>query len=451
MSTQSPVTTSAPAARPRPARADLPPSLPLPPIAQTAAWLFRPIPFLESARRRIGPVFTMRLAGLPPIVALSDPAAVREVFQGDPAVFHAGQANAVLRPILGESSLLLLDGQRHQVERKLMTPAFHGERMQAYGSLMRERADAAIDRWPLGRRFSLHKEMQDITLDVILRAVFGLDDGERQGALRAALVSLLSLGEHPALLLLIGPGGQLRGGRLHEMLGPWSPWRPLESTVQRVDDVLRVEIARRRASAKEGTDVLSMLLAARDEEGRGLDDAQLVDEMKTLLVAGHETTATALTWTMLERIGNPALTQDTSDEHLDAIAKESLRLHPVVPMIGRQLQAPARVGGRTYPAGTVLAPNIYLSHREPSAWPDPTRFDPRRFLGTKPSPYEYFPFGGGPRRCIGMAFAYFEMRVVLRQILTRTRLELAPGYRPRLTRRGITFAVSEGLPVVRRA
>jgi cytochrome P450 len=442
-------------------RGDEAPGLPagprLPRLAQTAGWLFWPIRFLESCRRRYGGRFTM-LLGLdsrsPPLVALSDPAHVKEVFTGDPEVFHAGEANAILKPILGASSLLLLDGPRHRDERKLMMPAFHGERMQAYGQIMRERTDRAIDGWPLGEVFPLHTQMQDITLDVILRTVFGLEEGPRHADVRRALIRMLSFGDHPSLMLLIGRDGEVRGRAWHERAGRYSPWASFQRTIEAVDQQLLGEIQRRRAGGDaDRQDVLSLLLAARDEEGHGLADRELVDEMKTLLVAGHETTATALTWTVLELIRHPQVLQRlvaelaTGDEYLDAVIKESLRLHPIVPMVGRLLQAPAEVGGHAYPSGVVLAPNIYLVHTNPAVWPDPHRFDPERFLGAKISPYEYLPFGGGVRRCIGMAFALFEMRTVLRQIASRVRLELPRGYQPRLIRRGITFAVSKGLPV----
>jgi len=433
----------------------LPPGPRLPPIAQSAAWVFRPIPFITSCQRKFGDTFTMQLAGLPPLVILSRPSDIKEVFTGAPEIFHAGSANVVLKPILGESSLLLLDGERHMKERRLMMPSFHGERMQAYGSVMKEAADRSIDRWPLATSFPLHHEMQEVTLDVIVRTVFGVTDGAHKDELREALVSLLAFGEQPGLLLLIGPDGRLRWQALHDRLGKWSPWDGFKRTIRAVDERLVSEIQRRRAQGGDQDDVLSMLLAARDEEGRSMSDNELVDEMKTLLVAGHETTATALTWTVLELLQNPEVLRRLraelaigSDEYLDAVVKESLRLHPIVPMVGRRLQAEATVGGRVYPKGTVLAPSIYLTQRNPDVWAEPQRFDPSRFIGAKPNPYEFLPFGGGVRRCIGLAFALFEMKQVLRQIAVRTELRLAAGYRPKVVRRGITFAVSRGLPVL---
>lgn len=443
--------------RPRaPSMDGLPPGPRLPPAAQIAAWVFAPIPFLERCRRRYGSAFTLRFAGYPPFIALSDPAAVRDVFTGDPEILHAGQANAILKPILGGSSLLMLDGPRHRDERKLMMPPFHGERMATYGRVMRELAEAAIDRFPIGRPFPLQPRMAEVTLDVILRTVFGLKEGSRKAEVRGALLDVLAFAEHPSLLLLIDREGGVRARAIQERLGRLSPWMYFQRALDRVDALLHEEIRRRRAAeGPPGDDVLSLLLSARDEEGRGLDDATLVDEMKTLLVAGHETTATALTWTMLELIQHPevlAKVRDgASDDYVDAVARESLRLHPIVPVVARHLQAPVTVGGRTYPAGVVLAPNIYLTQRDPTAFPDPTRFNPERFTAGRASPYAFFPFGGGTRRCIGMAFALFEMRTVLRVLASRAHLRLAPRYTPRLVRRGITFAPAGGLPVVREA
>lgn len=471
MTTVTPVSPSVkPAARAPRADAPLPPSLPIPKLAQSAGWIFRPIELLRACQRRFGDIFTLTFAGVPPIIAISEPAVVKEIFTGDPAIFNAARGNFILKPILGEGSLLLLDGERHLRERRLMMPAFHGERMQTYGRVMREATDRAIDRFPIGTPFPIHHQMQAITLEVILRTVFGVEDessmvepreggGERGAAgareeLRQALIEMLSYGEQPGLLLMIGRDGDLRFPQLHEALGGLSPWKRFQRVIERVDALLAKEIERRRTQPL-GEDVLSMLLAARDEHEKGLTTGELVDEMKTMLVAGHETSATALTWTLLELLENRSILTTLrakiaagDEEYLDAVIRETLRLHPIVPMVARFLEAPVTLGGRDYPAGAVLAPNIFLTQRSPTLFPDPERFDPERFLRGKMSPYEFFPFGGGVRRCIGLAFALFEMKIVLRQIVTRAELELAPGYRPKLVRRGITFAVSQGLPVI---
>ncbi len=247
-------------------------------LFQSAAWLFRPVRFLERARRAFGPTFTMRLAGLPPFVVLSRPSDIKEVFTGDPDVFHAGSANTVLKPILGRSSLLLLDGERHMKERRLMMPSFHGERMHSYGTIMNDATDRSIDRWPLGTPFAIHRETHRITLDVIVRTVFGITEGAEKGSLRDALARMLSFGDQPALLLLIGADGELRWRDLHERLGRLSPWSRFKRTIAEVDGELGSEITARRPRASECDDVLSMLLLAKDEDGASLSDEELIAE-----------------------------------------------------------------------------------------------------------------------------------------------------------------------------
>jgi cytochrome P450 len=392
-----------------------------------------------------------------PFVMFSAPAAVKEIFTADEEDLRGGEANEVLRPIIGPLSILFLDGTPHERARRLMMPPFHGERMLAYGAVMREIVDAAIDRWPVGRPFPIQTEMQAITLDVILRTVFGVE-GTRMEALRGLLRRYLDAGANP---MLLWPA-------LHYELGGWSPWGRLVRLRRRIDEILRAEFARRRAAdASEHDDVLSLLVAARDEDGRPMPDEELCDEMMTLLLAGHETTATALSWTIHRILENPDVRTRLVDEvrtvvgtggvapehvqrleYLDAAVKETLRLNPVLPDVGRRLAKPTRIGGVDLPAGIAVAPCIYLTHRRPDVWPDPLRFDPARFVGKRPSPYEFFPFGGGVRRCLGMAFSLFEMKVVLAEVLARVELAAVPGYRVRLVRRSITFAPSEGMPVL---
>jgi cytochrome P450 len=245
--------------------------------------------------------------------------------------------------------------------------------------------------------------------------------------------------------------------RLQVDLGRWSPWGHALALRRRVDAHLRETIARRRRDdTTRGTDVLSMLVEARDDAGNPMRDEQIVDEMLTLLVAGHETTATSLSWTLWRLLSEPAVLARARDEalaangsnYLDAVIKETLRLNPIIPDVGRRLTRPMRIGDWDLPAGVAVAPCIYLTHRRPDLWPDAERFDPERFLGARPKPYEFFPFGGGVRRCLGMALALVEMRIVLSRLLVQVDVQLAPGYRPRLTRRSITFAPSRGMPVV---
>ncbi len=439
---------------PSPEAPSAPPALPPGPSAPSLIQLlrsgFRPTAFIEDCARRYGDPFTVRFPASPPIVFFSHPDAIRDIFTGDPEVLRAGRANVDLLPLLGENSLLMLDGRRHLSERRLMLPPFHGERMQAYGLLMAEIADRAIDGWPVGRVFPVQPEMQAITLDVILRAVFGLEEGARLAELRARIIRLLRFVMGPAGIFLFIPWLQLD-------LGPLSPGGRFARYARAIDEILFAEIARRRAEGVAArTDILSMLIESRYEDGSGLSDQALRDEMITLLVAGHETTATSLAWILNRVLGRPdvlarlraEVPADGSSEYLDAVIKETARLHPVVPNVGRQLEAPVRIGGHLLPAGVVASPCVYLTHRRPDVWPEPERFAPERFLGARPSPYEFFPFGGGVRRCIGAAFATYEMKVVLSRIVARVTLRAAPGYTARTVRRTVTFAPSDGMPVM---
>jgi cytochrome P450 len=446
-------------------REPVPPTLPpgpaLPPSVQFLADAFWPTRFMERCARRHGDPFTIRFPWTPPFVFFSHPDAIRDIFTGDAEALRAGEANVDLLPLLGQHSLLLLDGARHLRERRLMLPPFHGERMQAYGRIMREATDRSIDGWPVGRPFPIHPRMQDITLDVILRAVFGVEEAERQAPLRAALTRLIAFVTGPAAVMLFVPS-------LQRDFGPLSPGGRFARLGHAVDAHIYAEIARRRAEGPTGRpDVLSMLIEARDEDGRAMTDVELRDEMITLLLAGHETTATSLAWAFHRILGRPDVLAKLDAErarvvgdgsvephhvnaleYLDAVVKETARLNPVVPNVGRRLQEPMWIGGHHLPAGVVAAPCMYLTHRRPDVWPDPEHFDPERFVGARPSPYAFFPFGGGVRRCIGAAFATYEMKVVLAQVLSRVELRAAPGYRVRLIRRTVTFAPSGGVPVV---
>lgn len=419
---------------------------------QILEWGFRPIPFLDRCHARFGSPFTVRFPGYPPIVMFSDPPAIREIFAGDPGQLHSGSPNRLLLPLLGRNSVILLDGTTHRRRRKLLMPPFHGERMRAYGNIIREVADASIDGWPLGRVFPLLPRMQRITLDVILRAVFGVEDPQRMQRLRAALLRLLGFTANAGTLLMVTRAGGIRLERLQQRLGRCSPMGQFLRRREPADVLIRGEIARRREAGAVGTDILSLLLQARDEHGRGLDDEELRDELMTLLVAGHETTATALGWAVCRALVTPEVHErlrgEADDAYLDAVVKESLRLDPVLPFVVRLLRSPASFAGVELPAGVVAAPNILITHRRADLWDDPARFDPRRFLDGSPRGDRFFPFGGGARTCIGMAFAGYEMRVVLERIFTRTELALPSGYRPRPVRRAIVLAPSRGAPVV---
>jgi cytochrome P450 family 135 len=442
-----------------------PPALPDGPnwslARSTLQWWRRPLDVLELCHARYGDMFTYRFAHEGTWVFVSDPEAVKQVFTGDPRLLHAGEANIVLLPVLGQQSVLLLDEPAHMAQRKLMLPSFHGERMQRYGELMSGVAAEEIERWPSDRRLKVRPRMQAVTLEVILRAVFGIAEGERQTRLRDELRGLLDAISDPRraiFLLVLGP----------ERIRRYPPFR---RAMERVDVLVIEEIRARRASADlaDREDILSLLLQARHEDGREMSDRELRDELMTLLVAGHETTATALSWAIELLARHPAElarleaeVDSGEDGYLDAVIKETLRLRPVISLVLRKLVEPMEIGGRMLPAGVSVAPCIYLVHRRPDVYPEPERFRPERFFeqdhhktgGASASPaappraYTWIPFGGGVRRCLGGAFAEFEMQVVLRELVARRALR--PGGRgaERPVRRTITNVPSRGAEVI---
>jgi cytochrome P450 len=419
----------------------LPPGPRQPRAAQVLQWIGRPVPFAQRCRERFGDMFTVRM-DVEPFVFLAGPDAVREVFTAGPELMHAGEANELLRPIVGSHSILLLDEKDHMRQRKLMLPPFHGERMQRYRELMVEATERVMARWPAREPFSLRPHTQAITLDVIMQAVFGVQATGEYAELRARLERMLEwAGQRRGMLLgvVVGPDNRFVAGQRRRMLDP-------------VDDALYALIARRRAAEDlaEREDILSMLLLARDERGEGLSDPELRDELMTLLLAGHETTATSLAWAferlvrhpeMLDRLAAEAAAGES--EYADAVVKETLRLRPVLPVVARKMTRIAEIGGRRLPAGTMVMPCIILVHRREDVYPEPERFRPERFLESPAGTYTWIPFGGGVRRCLGAAFAQMEMQVVLQTIVARVRLEAAGEEEP-VRRRGITLVPGRG-------
>ena len=373
---------------------------------------------------------------------LAHPDAIREVFTGDPEVLHAGKANLILRPLVGHASVLLLDGPQHLRQRKLMLPPFHGTRMAGYRDMVAAIAREHVARWPRGAPLALAPRMQAITLDVVLQVIFGVGAGSaRFDALRDRLRTMLARvfsGSALVAMTTIGPQRVERARLFARWLAP-------------VDALLREQIAERRAAP--GDDVLSLLLAARHEDGAPLGDDELRDELITLLVAGHETTATALSWTV-ERLTRTAGGWDAlragGEAYAEAAAKEALRLRPVLPVVVRNLQRPATIAGVDLPAGTVVAPSIFLVHRRADVYPDPAAFRPERFLGPDPQggTYTWIPFGGGIRRCVGAAFALMELRVVLAEIAAGVGAAPARPEREPTARRAITLIPGRGAEVV---
>ena len=425
----------------------LPPRPDLSNFMMSVGFMLTPTKFLDDCHARCGDYFTLRPAADRELVLTADPEAVKRVFTGDPNLLYAGEGNVTLAPILGSASVLLLDGEDHLRQRRLLLPPFHGERMRNYGTLMEQVAQRHIAEWPHDRRFAVLPSMQAITLEIIMRAVFGFDDRERRDRIGTPLRRLLdTLASRPRVVAMA-----LTANRN----GPLSPWRRFAALRAEADELLFAEIASRRADphGADGDDIFSMLLAARDPEGEPLTANELRDELMTLLVAGHETTATALAWS-LELLGrhpdvlDRLLADERSGggEYLDAVIKETLRLRPVVPAVVRRLQAPMEFGGWELPAGAHIAPSIYLLHRRPDLYHEPLAFRPERFLGDdQPGTYEWIPFGGGVRRCLGASFAMYEMRIVLREALRAIHLSTDTSRRAEsVTRRAITFAPTRG-------
>jgi cytochrome P450 len=406
-------------------------------VMQSAIWSRRAQWMLEQCRARFGSMFTLSIAYEGTWVVLSDPEHVKQVFTGDPRVFHAGEGNQVLKPVLGENSLLVLDEKPHISQRKLLLPPFHGERMQAYGEKMADIAAREIESWPLGVPYRLRPRMQAVTLEIILETVFGVHGGERLEELRVALRDFLDLTTNPltiAPFVLTGPGRVQRIPILGRRL-------------RRVDELLRREIAERRAAEdlEQLDDILSMLVAARHEDGSSMSEAEIRDELLTLLVAGHETTATSLSWALERLVRHPEkldrLREETlagEDAYLTATIQETLRLRPVIVLVVRRLTEPVEIGGYELPAGVAVTPCIHLVHRDPEVYPEPERFLPERFLDNPPGTYTWIPFGGGVRRCLGASFAQFEMSVVLRELVRRRKLEPSRPQSERPFRRAIT-------------
>jgi cytochrome P450 len=418
-------------------KAALPPGPTEPRLAQMMQWISRPMEFATKQRDRYGDAFTANIDGQP-WVMLGDPEDVRRVFTAGPQRTNAGEANAVLRPTLGSHSLLLLDGEEHLRQRKLMLPAFHGERIERYRQIMRDATERAVASWRTGEPFALRPHTQAITFEVIVRAVFGVDDAGAMGRLREPLRRMLDWAGNPAPLLLVA------------VVGPENP--VVRRVIARrylepVDRELYALIAARREAPDlaEREDVLSTLLLARDEDGEPMSDVELRDELLTLLVAGHETTATSLAWAVERLVRHPgALDRVATDaEYADAVVKETLRLRPVVAIVLRRLLEPLEVAGRELPAGTTVAPCILLVHRREDVYPEPDAFRPERFLHEPPGTYSWIPFGGGVRRCLGAAFAQVEMQVVLETIARSARLD-AVGEPEEVRRRGVTLVPARG-------
>ncbi|MBE9004123.1 cytochrome P450 [Fortiea sp. LEGE XX443] len=426
---------------------------------QTMRAIVQPIENLDRHQNKYGDIFISRFAGLPTQVIISNPQGIQELFTADSKLLESGSGSNIVQPLLGANSLILLDGDRHLQQRKLLMPSFHGERMKAYGKLICEVAEQVTSQWTIGQPFVARPSMQDISLKVILRTVFGLEEGERYQKIQQVLTEMLDTFNSPLSAVF------LFFKSLQRDLGAWSPWGKFVRRRQQFDDLIYQEIRERRNQPEsQGEDILSLLLSARDENGQTMSDVELRDELMTMLFAGHETTAIALAWALywvhyvpevreklLQElnsidIANADPTTITQLPYLNAVCSETLRIYPVVFFsLPRILQAPMQLMGYDLPTGMTISVCTYLTHQRPDIYPEPKRFRPERFLERQFSPYEFLPFGGGNRRCLGMAFALFEMKLVLATIMSHYSLELLEKAPVKPVRRGIVFAPAGGV------
>ncbi len=415
---------------------------------QTLGWWSRPTGFLDQSRRRYGKRFTIRLAAQDPFVVISDPAEIKQVFTAPPDVLHPGEGTRILEPIVGPNSILLLDEGPHMTQRKLVLPAFHGERMRGLEPMMVEVTREQIHSWPKGESAPIHPRMQSLTLEVILAAVFGVRSSERLGPLRQALTEMLDFGANP--LSLIPPARRAPFGR-----GPWARFLGIRA---RTDALIYAEIRERRERGDEGgSEIINSLIGASREDGTPMSDVEIHDELLTLLVAGHETTATQLAFTLERLTREPrvlrnlveAVDEGDGDPYLTAVIRESLRLRPVLLNAApRTVKKPIEIGGIEYRPRVHMLASAWLVQHDPDIYPDPYAFKPERFLDTDPGTYSWIPFGGGRRRCVGASFAQLEMAIVLRELLRTTEIATR-SKRPEPTRRrAITATPARGAETI---
>jgi cytochrome P450 family 135 len=418
-----------------------------PALVQSAALMRFRHSFIPWMQGRYGDVFALRL--IPerrPLVLFNKPEFTKEIFGSDPEAFHAGKGNAVLGPIMGEHSLLLVDGAKHKRARKLLMPAFRQSAMADYERDVTALAKDEVATWPTGTEFPSLERMNALTLEVILRVVFGVADEERLAKLRPLVLATVDIKP----LILLGWG--------YPFLQRFGPWKKVVEVQRQLDALLYAEIAerRRQSDLHDRTDVLSQLLLVGDTEGEEpLTDAELRDQLVTLLLAGHETTASGLSWALYELgldkelLAKAQAAADNGDDaFLEAVVKESLRLHPIIPMVVRFLMKPATVGGVRLPAGVSVGPSIILAHQNPDNFPEPDRFRPERFLEGEVAPNTWIPFGGGVRRCIGAGFSLMEGVAVLREVLTRLDVHVVDGHTDTPRVRNITSVPDKGARIV---
>lgn len=428
---------------------------------QIIGWITDPINFQERYRQQYGDIFTMHLAGLGPFVLIGNPQIIQEIYSQDARQFDVGIGNQLAAPLLGQNSLLLMDGERHRRERKLLMPSFHGERLQTYAHQICDIANRVVSEWQVGQRLVARTAMQAISLEVILQIVFGLSQGDRYSNLQHLLTAWTNMTDSPTR------SSMLFFRFLQKDWGPWTPWGQMKRRQRAIHSLLQAEITERRSQADHGrTDILSLMMAARDETGQAMTDEELRDELLTLLFAGHETTATSLAWALYQILQLPDVREkllhelDSLGDHpnpleiaqlpyLTAVCQETLRMYPVLPATFARLpKSSMQIAGYQFDAGSPLLISIYLVHYREDLYPEPHQFKPERFLERQYSAAEYLPFGGGNRRCLGYALAQMEIKLVLATILSKYHLALGEDKPVKLQRRGFTLAPTGGVKLV---
>ncbi|MEH2310262.1 MAG: cytochrome P450 [Nostoc sp.] len=425
-------------------------------------FISQPVKYMDDFAKIYGDTFTIRSSrGDNHLVYFSQPQALEQIFTADSSHFEVGRGNIGLKFLLGDRSFMLSDGDRHQRQRQLLAPPFHGERMRAYGQEIRKITRQVSNEWQIGKPFNIRESMQEITLRVILRVVFGLNEGQLFEELRRSLSDLLDFITSPVM------SSAFFFRFMQKDFGAWSPWGWILQQRQKIEQLIYALLRERRAESDQNRqDILSLMMAARYNDGQGMSDEELHDELMTLLVAGHETTASALTWAfywidhlpevrqkLLQELNtievNPDLSSIGKLPYLTAVCQETLRIYPIVMnAFVRIVKTPIEIMGYELPEGTAVVPSIYLAHHREEVYPQSKQFKPERFLQRQYSPYEYLPFGGGNRRCIGMAFAQYEMKIVLATVLSDFQLSLVNKHSVRPVRRGLTLAAPAGMKMV---
>lgn len=430
---------------------------------QLMNWIADPIEFQKKYSRKYGDIFTMQLSGIGSSVIIGNPKAIQELFSQD-SKFDIGRANELAEPLIGKNSLMMMDGSRHRRERKLLMPAFHGEKIQVYAQQIIDITENIAGKWQVGDSFIVRSTMQKVSLEIILQVVFGLSQGKRYEQLKPLLTDWLDMTDSPlrsSMLFL---------KFLQKDWGNWTPWGKMRQRQRQVYDLLQAEIEEKRINLEttdnSGNDVLSLMMAVRDEDGQAMTHAELTDELLTILFAGHETTATTLSWAFYQIYQNPDVLEKLQVElkglgenpnpleiaklpYLSAVCQETLRMYPVLPVLFPRIAlSPIKIAGIEFDAETTFMPSVYLVHYREDLYPNPQQFQPQRFLEKQYSSSEYFPFGGGSRRCLGYTLAQLEMKLVIATVLSKYQLASLDDKPVKIQRRGFTLAPTGGVNMV---